>query len=63
MFAKITTFFQEARVELKHINWPTRKEAIRLTAVVIGISLGLAFFLGVFDTLFTYMLKVFILKS
>ncbi len=63
MFGKLIIFFQEARVELKHINWPTKKEAIRLTTVVIGISLGLAFFLGVFDTFFAYLLKAFVLGS
>ena len=43
------------------MNWPTRQEAIRLTSVVIGISLGLAVFLGLFDYLFTNFIKSFIL--
>lgn len=62
MLGRIKTFFQEARVELRHINWPTRKEAVRLTAVVIGISLGLAVFLGFFDIFFGYILKMLIVK-
>lgn len=61
MFARIGKFFSEARTELRHVNWPTRKEAVRLTLIVIGMSLGLAVFLGAFDYLFSFLLKNFIL--
>ena len=60
MFKKIKQFFEDARQEFKSVNWPTRPEAIRLTLVVIGISIGMAIFLGVFDTLFTYIIKSFV---
>ncbi len=60
MFARIKRFFSESRTELRHVNWPTRKEAVRLTSIVIGISLGLAVFLGAFDYLFTYLIRIFI---
>ena len=55
-------FFEESRHEIRHVNWPTRAEAIRLTTIVIGIALGLALFLGFFDWLFTNLIKNFILK-
>jgi len=62
MFGRIKTFFQETRQELRHINWPTRQEAVRLTTFVVILSIALALFLGAFDYLFTFMLKKFILK-
>ena len=62
MWSKIKTFFAESHQELRHVNWPTRDEAIRLTSIVIGISLGLAVFLGACDYLFTYLIKTFILQ-
>ncbi|MBU6500620.1 MAG: preprotein translocase subunit SecE [Patescibacteria group bacterium] len=62
MFAKIKKFFEESRTELRHVNWPTRDEAIRLTAVVIGLSLGLALFLGLFDYIFTALIKAFVIR-
>ncbi len=62
MFGRIKTFFQETRQELRHINWPTREEAVRLTAFVVILSIALALFLGAFDYLFTFVLKTFILK-
>jgi len=61
MFASIKRFFAESRQELRHVNWPTRREAIRLTMIVIGISLGLAVFLGGFDYFFSYLIKTFVL--
>ncbi|HVO29008.1 MAG TPA: preprotein translocase subunit SecE [Candidatus Paceibacterota bacterium] len=63
MWTRIKNFFEEARQEIRHVNWPTRAEAIRLTTIVIVISLGLAVFLGAFDWLFTNAIKTFILKQ
>jgi len=62
MFARIKNFFAESRQELQHVNWPTRQEAIRLTGIVIGISLGIALFLGFFDYLFVNAIKIFITR-
>jgi len=61
MFARIKKFFSEANTEIRHVNWPTRQEATRLTLIVIGIALGLAIFLGAFDYLFSFLIKNFIL--
>jgi preprotein translocase subunit SecE len=60
MFAWIKKFFAESRQELRHVNWPTRAEAVRLTSIVIGLSLGLALFLGFFDYVFTDVIKMLI---
>jgi preprotein translocase subunit SecE len=62
MFDRIKRFFSEARNELRHVNWPTRREAIRLTTIVICLSLGIAIFLGSFDYLFSYIIKNIILQ-
>lgn len=63
MFTRTKKFFLEAKQELEQVEWPTRKEGMRLTGVVIFMSLLLAAFLGAFDYLFSYLLKAFILKS
>lgn len=62
MISSIKKFFSEARTELRHVNWPTRDEAIRLTLIVIGISVGMAVFLGGFDYLFSFLIKNFIVQ-
>lgn len=63
MFARFKNYISEARHELRNVQWPTRSEAARLTAVVVGVSIMLSVFLGVFDTLFSYAIQTFILKS
>ncbi len=50
----ITTYFKETREEFKHVNWPTRKQAIAYSIAVIVISLAVAYFLGAFDSLFQF---------
>jgi preprotein translocase subunit SecE len=50
----------ESRQEFKRVNWPTRQETIRLTLIVIGISLLFAAFLGILDMVFTYLLETFL---
>ena len=62
MFAKVKKFFEEARQEFRHVNWPTRNEAVKLTALVVGISLGIAAFLGSFDYLFSFLLRILVLR-
>ncbi len=62
MWTRIKRFFEEARTEFRHVNWPSRAEAIRLTVIVIAIALGLALFLGFFDWLFSNLIKSFVLR-
>lgn len=45
-------FIKEVITELKKVTWPTRQETMKLTAVVIAISLIVAFFIGSLDALF-----------
>jgi preprotein translocase subunit SecE len=62
MFTKLTSFLQESRQELLRVNWPTRQETMRLTLVVIAISILVAVLLGAFDFLFAYLLQLIVLR-
>ena len=42
-------FVKEVQHELKKVTWPTRAETVKLTGMVIVISLGVAFFIGGLD--------------
>jgi len=42
-------FVKEVQHELKKVTWPTRAETVKLTGVVIIISLIVAFFIGGLD--------------
>ena len=56
-FDKIKNYIKESIVELKKVNWPTKKETIRGSIIVICLSLGIAFLLGFFDYIFTIFLN------
>ena len=49
----VPTFTRDIIDELKKVTWPTRKETIRLTLVVIGISLIIGVYIGIIDILLT----------
>ena len=61
IFSKAVSFLKEVRLELKKVNWPTKKETARYTLIVLGIALVVAVFLGGVDFLFTAFLNKFIL--
>lgn len=54
---KVVDFVSEVKAELTKVTWPKRKEVIRLTLVVIGISAIVAAFVGSLDLIFTKLLE------
>ena len=46
---RIVRYFAEAKVELEKVTWPSRREIVRSTLIVIGVSIGTAAFLGALD--------------
>lgn len=55
-------FLREAKVELAKVNWPTRKQIVQYTVIVIGISLFTAVFLGGLDYVFGSLVERFLLQ-
>jgi len=51
-------FLKQTIDELKKVVWPTRQEVIRLTGVVILVSLIVGIFLGSLDFIFTKTLEI-----
>ena len=50
---KVIIFLMEAREELKKVVWPTRREIVKMTTIVIGVTVVVGFYLGGLDTLFS----------
>jgi preprotein translocase subunit SecE len=59
---KILKFFKESKSELKKVKWPTFKETLQYTLIVIIISLVVAAYLGGLDYIFSLLLRKFIIK-
>lgn len=58
--SRISEYLKDTKGELKHVTWPTKNQAIIFTTIVVVLSIIVAIFLGAFDLLFTYILKLFI---
>ncbi|MDD5626216.1 MAG: preprotein translocase subunit SecE [Patescibacteria group bacterium] len=58
MINKFNNYIKSSISELKKVAWPSRKETTNHTILVIGISLGLAAFLGLIDFFLTKLLQV-----
>jgi preprotein translocase subunit SecE len=56
------SFLKEVRDELKKVVWPTRAEVIRLTGVVIVISIAVGIFLGGTDFILTKLVGLLITR-
>ncbi|MFA4975802.1 MAG: preprotein translocase subunit SecE [Candidatus Paceibacterota bacterium] len=50
--SKIIEYFNETKVELKHVIWPNRRQTIYYTLIVVVLSILVAYFLGIFDFIF-----------
>jgi preprotein translocase subunit SecE len=50
---RISRFLRETRSELRKVVWPTRREAVNMTAIVLGVTVLMAAGLGIVDWLFT----------
>jgi preprotein translocase subunit SecE len=52
------TFIREVQAELLKVSYPTRQEAIRLTVLVIVISVIVGAYLGGLDYIFAGLLQM-----
>ena len=46
---KIKVFLTDARIELKKVTWPSRKQTVASTSVVILVVFIVSMFLGLVD--------------
>ena len=46
---KIVRFLKEARIELKKVTWPTPRQTLASTSVVIIVVIIVSIFLGIVD--------------
>ncbi len=57
---KVTTYFREALYELRKVTWPTKKQTINYSIVVIVLTIFTAVFFAVLDYIFTWLLGLIV---
>lgn len=56
----IKKYLKESFAELHNVTWPTRKQGIRITIIVFVFMIVSAIFLGFFDQLFAWGIRLLI---
>lgn len=46
---ELKAFFEESKVEIKKVVWPTRKETVSTCVAVVVVTLVIALYLGIVD--------------
>jgi preprotein translocase subunit SecE len=49
VYTRAIQFLREVKIELKKVTWPTRKQTLGSTAVVIVLVMIISVFLGLVD--------------
>ncbi len=57
---RIVRYFRETRAELRKVVWPTRREATRLSIIVISVTVAMSAFLGVIDLIFSRLIGLIV---
>lgn len=55
--SKITEYLENTKTELKHVIWPSRSQTLYYTLIVVLLSVIIAYYLGIFDFLFSQVLQ------
>jgi preprotein translocase subunit SecE len=57
---RVITFLKEVRNELGKVSWPTRRQLLVYTGVVLGLCLLFGVYLGGIDLLLTWIVGRFV---
>jgi preprotein translocase subunit SecE len=60
---RVTRYLQEVWAELKRVDWPSRRELVGSTLVVLVVLFTLALYLGLWDWLFTLSIRRWLIGS
>jgi preprotein translocase SecE subunit len=60
---KLGEYLKETRNEMKHMNWPSKSQAMNYTFLVIGLSVVTAIVLALADYVFSLGIEKFILNN
>jgi len=57
---KIVKFLKEVQSELKKVRWPNKKELVKLTTVVIIVTIIVSIYIGGLDFIFAKLMEILI---
>lgn len=51
---RIVRFFKEVKSEMKKVVWPSRKQLVNNTLIVIAVVIIIGIIIAIFDTIFQF---------
>lgn len=58
---KLVNYLKNSKAELAHVSWPTRRQVVAHTAIVISAALFVAAYVAILDYGFSEFIQKFIL--
>jgi len=59
---RVVRYFKEVRAEIGKVVWPSRRDTINLTAIVLGVTAAMSIILGVIDWLFAKLFALILVR-
>lgn len=56
----IARYFRETKAELQKVVWPSRKETINLTVIVLAVTVVMSIAMGLIDFLFSRLFSLLV---
>lgn len=57
---KASNFAKEVVLELKKVSWPSKKDVVKATGVVLAVTVVLGLIVGGFDLLFSTLVRLIV---
>lgn len=54
IFDSLKNYLVGSYIEMKKVSWPTKNQTINYSVLVVGLSVGVAFFFSLLDYVFSY---------
>lgn len=58
---RFINYLKDTKAEMAQVTWPSRRETVGMTGVVIVVSVATAAYLGFFDYVFSLVLQKFVI--
>ncbi len=62
VLTKVREYFASVRAEVGRVSWPSRREVITFTVLVILLTLALGLYLGLVDLVLQHLLRLLLAK-
>jgi len=62
VLTKVREYFASVRAEVARVSWPSRREVVTFTVLVILLTLALGIYLGVVDLVLQHLLRLLVTK-